>query len=266
MSLLQAKKEIIAPFYDFKRHSNTLFSSSVLREGVLVFSVVASFYSDFDNENLGMAVLLNNQDTLGNWEFKAPNSEWQSLIKSEQEEKLELDVEQIFEPINICQYLFPQQQEHQQHAVFRLIPSNFLIRLDQTNKTSLISLAEGAKLPRLIFTVWDMTETWSDNILHLELSTCEQIFSESKLLSPMASFLYGVEFDCSNGPVIHQFLHLDKCGVCGSDGTSCLDCRGILYGDSTYDCGICVDKRNSSNSQHRDCLEVCGGQNTMLLF
>ncbi|XP_022242778.1 keratin-associated protein 5-3-like, partial [Limulus polyphemus] len=80
----------------------------------------------------------------------------------------------------------------------------------------------------------------------------------------MLSFLHGVEYDCSNGPVIHQAFSLDKCGVCGGDGTSCLDCRGILYGDSTYDCGICVDNRNSSNSQLRDCVGVCGGNNTVL--
>ncbi|XP_076314985.1 uncharacterized protein LOC143227417 [Tachypleus tridentatus] len=257
---LTTNKKNSAPYHDIKGFTNRLFSTSALREGIPVFNIVASFYTDFNNEKLGMAVLLNNQENVGNWEIKASNSEWQSLIVSEQEERLEFDIEQIYEPVNICQYLFMEQQEY---AVLRLVPSNFSIRIKQTNNTFPLFLEQATKLPRLMFTAWDMEEAWSGNMLRLEPSTCEQTFSATRSLSPVLSFLYGVEYDCSNGPVIHQALNLDNCDVCGGDGTSCLDCHGILYGDSTYDCGICVDKRNSSNSQLKDCVGICGGQNTM---
>ncbi|XP_076314983.1 uncharacterized protein LOC143227415 [Tachypleus tridentatus] len=225
-------KENIAPYYDIKRHTNNLFSASLLREGISVFKVVAYFYTHSSEEKLGMAVLLNSQETVANWEIKAPNSEWQSLINDQQEERLDFDVEQIYKPINICQYLLTKQQEQQ--AKLRLIPSDFSIRIKETNSTYPLSLEEASKLPRLIFTAWDMTETWPGDILHLAHSTCEKTFSATRSLSPMLSFMYGVEYDCSNGPVIHTALKFDNCGVCGGDGTSCLDCRDILHGASPH--------------------------------
>lgn len=49
---------------------------------------------------------------------------------------------------------------------------------------------------------------------------------------------------------------LDQCGVCGGDGTSCLDCAGVPFGTSTRDqCGVC----GGDNSSCRDCAGTPNG-------
>lgn len=61
---------------------------------------------------------------------------------------------------------------------------------------------------------------------------------------------------------------LDVCGVCGGDGTSCLDCRGVPFGKAAYDqCGVCAGDGKScldcsgtpNGNAAVDSCGVCGG-------
>eukprot|EP01050_Picozoa_sp_SAG11_P008916 SAG11_NODE_808_length_7088_cov_5.136357_3_plen_253_part_00 len=61
-----------------------------------------------------------------------------------------------------------------------------------------------------------------------------------------------IEPDCRGVPGGDAVV--DVCGLCGGDGTSCLDCLGAPNGLATVDrCGTCDD--DSSN----DCVQDCAG-------
>lgn len=50
--------------------------------------------------------------------------------------------------------------------------------------------------------------------------------------------------DCTGVPF--GGTQVDQCGVCGGNGTSCLDCNGIPFGPSVVDrCGVCMGDGNS---------------------
>ena len=70
---------------------------------------------------------------------------------------------------------------------------------------------------------------------------------------------------------------LDRCGVCGGDGKSCIDCLGVLSGTSVVDaCGVCdggeTDPQNcplpedcsgtEGGTLVYDLCDVCGGDGT----
>lgn len=55
---------------------------------------------------------------------------------------------------------------------------------------------------------------------------------------------FGLEWIGTNGMCRlvpdEQGKVIDQCGVCGGDGTSCLDCNGVLFGPAVLDrCGVC---------------------------
>jgi hypothetical protein len=53
----------------------------------------------------------------------------------------------------------------------------------------------------------------------------------------------------------------DACGVCGGDGSTCVDCNGIAFGPSSLDqCGVC--DTNALNDCILDCAGVWGGDAT----
>jgi hypothetical protein len=57
-----------------------------------------------------------------------------------------------------------------------------------------------------------------------------------------------------NGPAVY-----DACDVCGGDGASCRDCRGVPNGPAVYDvCGVC----GGDGAGCRDCLGRAGGSAT----
>ncbi|HIA04469.1 MAG TPA: DUF1566 domain-containing protein, partial [Myxococcales bacterium] len=59
--------------------------------------------------------------------------------------------------------------------------------------------------------------------------------------------------DCGYGHVI------DVCGACGGDGTSCLDCAGVPYGESsTDDCGFCDADPSNDNLSCCLCDQALG--------
>lgn len=59
----------------------------------------------------------------------------------------------------------------------------------------------------------------------------------------------------------------DICGICGGDGTSCLDCAGTPKGDATIDaCGVCggpgIGECGCDLTIKKDCAGECGGTKT----
>jgi len=66
----------------------------------------------------------------------------------------------------------------------------------------------------------------------------------------------------------------DACGVCGGDGTTCVDCAGVPNGKKQMDvCGICGGEGNSCNyfcdtepdsGNITDLCGICGGENTIM--
>ena len=51
---------------------------------------------------------------------------------------------------------------------------------------------------------------------------------------------------------------IDVCGVCGGNGTSCIDCLGVPNGTAAFDqCGVC--NTNQSDDCVQDCHGVWGG-------
>lgn len=61
--------------------------------------------------------------------------------------------------------------------------------------------------------------------------------------------------------LIPEFLVVDVCGVCGGDGSSCLDCNGTPNGTAIVDpCGLCtLPDSVLFNKTCRDCAGVIGG-------
>jgi len=56
-------------------------------------------------------------------------------------------------------------------------------------------------------------------------------------------------------------LHLDGCGVCGGDNSSCIDCAGVLFGTAALDkCHICSGGTTGIRpGSTLDCAGVCSG-------
>ena len=68
--------------------------------------------------------------------------------------------------------------------------------------------------------------------------------------------LYIQREDCGGGPVISTAKARDGCGVCGGDGTSCLDCKGEARGAAVLECGVCHDTAEVA-ARARDCAGAC---------
>lgn len=108
-----------------------------------------------------------------------------------------------------------------------------------------------------------------------------------------------------NNPTVRGFIYvtynnppltLDDCGVCGGNGTTCVDCAGVLMGDAIWDkchicsggttgrlpgstldcagtcsgtaaldsCGICAGGSTGREpDSSKDCFGICGGNGTM---
>lgn len=53
---------------------------------------------------------------------------------------------------------------------------------------------------------------------------------------------------------------VDRCGVCGGNGTTCLDCLGVPRGTHRYDaCGVCGGNSRMCVDCKGVCCGVCGG-------
>jgi hypothetical protein len=79
--------------------------------------------------------------------------------------------------------------------------------------------------------------------------------------------------DCKG--VVNGTSLVDRCGVCGGDGNSCLDCKGIPNGNSKNDsCGICGGDGSSCIPTTKECpisgmvkdvCGICGGDGSTCL-
>lgn len=96
------------------------------------------------------------------------------------------------------------------------------------------------------------------------------VLSPGGVSSPHRLFSPGIYvwYD-SNNPAIHGViivdpsdLMIDQCGVCGGNGTTCLDCKGVPFGNARRDqCGVCYDPFVDSYDPSKavDCAGVCNG-------
>lgn len=67
-------------------------------------------------------------------------------------------------------------------------------------------------------------------------------------------------------------LHIDGCGICGGDNSTCMDCKGVVHGSSVKDrCGVCDGMDaclDCAGVPHGDAMldncGVCNGDNSCL--
>lgn len=71
--------------------------------------------------------------------------------------------------------------------------------------------------------------------------------------------------DCNGVPVLNpaERKQMDQCNVCGGDGTSCLDCFGVVNGSAEIDlCGKCIKGGKSNKKEwNMSCLDCNGNPN-----
>ncbi|XP_068249223.1 uncharacterized protein [Palaemon carinicauda] len=121
---------------------------------------------------------------------------------------------------------------------------------------------------KLMFTAWDMTELpkGSNDVtkLNVSLHYCVETGSCANGSVSWSPAVMSAEWsDCSGSKVSSgRPKTIDACGVCGGDGSSCLDCNGVLNGTAEYDCNICI-KGNTGKKSVRDCAGQCGNKNIL---
>ncbi len=71
--------------------------------------------------------------------------------------------------------------------------------------------------------------------------------------------------DCNGVPVLDPAARkqLDQCEICGGDGTSCLDCLGVVNGNAEVDlCGKCINGGKANTAEwNMSCLDCNGNPN-----
>ena len=110
-----------------------------------------------------------------------------------------------------------------------LLNASFMIRFNPSIGSKSWSTFEAMAETRLMFTGWDGTEGTPGDTLSIKLPFCCQCDGASSLARDVALFYIEKE-DCGGGPVITEAKSKDQCGVCGGDGTSCLDCSNTING------------------------------------
>ncbi|XP_064079297.1 uncharacterized protein LOC135196421 isoform X2 [Macrobrachium nipponense] len=145
------------------------------------------------------------------------------------------------------------------------LPVTSLLRFNPTNGSSWdkeMALSE----TRLMFTAWDMSEQPKGSKgamkLNISLHYCIETGSCTNGSVSWSPALISAEWsDCTGNRVSSGMPKtIDACGICGGDGTSCLDCNGDLNGTAEYDCDVCI-KGNTGKQSGRDCAGKCGNQN-----
>ena len=89
----------------------------------------------------------------------------------------------------------------------------------------------------MLFTAWDGS-TYGEEMGDVALPWCHWCGGTKPLARDFSVFYIDKE-DCAGGPVITTAKETDQCGVCGGDGTSCLDCNNVVNGAHVLDCDIC---------------------------
>ncbi|CAG0882021.1 unnamed protein product [Darwinula stevensoni] len=122
------------------------------------------------------------------------------------------------------------------------------------------SLSEAMRKARIAFTAWDMTDGRKPGgTIQMEIPVCVTNCGKSGSLSADITVAYARQRDCTGGPSVGTPLAVDQCGVCGGDGTSCLDCNGKPSGGAIWRCGTCVGAGVGSDAEEAllDCAGEC---------
>ena len=143
-----------------------------------------------------------------------------------------------------------------------LLSPNWLLRFQPQDKSKTWTTFEAMDQTRLVFTAWDGVEAEAGQRLNVSLPWCCQCGGAGSLARDLSVFYIDKE-DCTGGPVITQAKERDQCGVCGGDGTSCLDCSEVVNGPGVLECGQCFQSQEAA-SEARDCAGSCGLQNVVI--
>ena len=142
-----------------------------------------------------------------------------------------------------------------------LLSPNWLLRFHPLDKSKTWTTFEAMEQTRLVFTAWD-GEAGAGERLEVSLPWCCQCGSDRSLARDISVFYIDKE-DCTGGPIITQAKKTDECGVCGGDGSSCLDCNKIINGPGVLECGQCYPSQEMAAGA-RDCAGSCGLQNVVI--
>ena len=110
-----------------------------------------------------------------------------------------------------------------------LLNASHLIRFNPKDSQKSWSTFEAMAETRMMFTAWDGTQGTAGERLSINVPFCCQCDGASSLARDLTLFYIEKE-DCGGGPVITEAKSRDQCGVCGGDGTSCLDCNNTING------------------------------------
>ena len=143
-----------------------------------------------------------------------------------------------------------------------LLSPNWLLRFQPQDNSKTWTTFEAMDQTRLVFTAWDGAGAEAGQRLNVSLPWCCQCGAARSLARDLSVFYIDKE-DCTGGPVITQAKERDQCGVCGGDGTSCLDCNQVVNGPGVLECGQCFQSQAAA-SEARDCAGSCGLQNVVI--
>ena len=139
-----------------------------------------------------------------------------------------------------------------------LLSPDALIRFNPNDKSKSWTTFEAMSQTRLVFTAWDMSDgRRMGQRMNVSLPWCCQCGPRGSLARDLTLF-YIDKQDCTGGPVITEAKTEDTCGVCGGDGTACLDCNNVVNGPAVLECGTCYTDVAAAAAA-RDCAGSCGG-------
>ena len=139
-----------------------------------------------------------------------------------------------------------------------LLGPDSLLRFQPTEKDKVWTTFQALEATRLVFRGWDGNSGESPGSSRsLSLPHCCECGGRAGI-SRQSVLTYMDKEDCTGGPVITTAKALDKCGVCGGDSTSCLDCNKVLDGPAVLECGLCHSDATAAAGA-RDCAGSCGG-------
>ena len=139
-----------------------------------------------------------------------------------------------------------------------LLGPDSLLRFQPSEKEKVWTTFEAMEATRLVFTGWDQSSGAVGGSLNVSLPHCCQCGGRASLARETV-LTYIEKEDCAGGPVITlPTKRLDRCGVCGGDDSSCLDCNKELNGPAVLECGRCHSDAAAAAAT-RDCAGSCGG-------
>ncbi|CAL4091012.1 unnamed protein product [Meganyctiphanes norvegica] len=143
-----------------------------------------------------------------------------------------------------------------------LLPPSAKVRFEPKDSSVTWGKVEAITHTKLLFLAWDTSDAPNNEISrkNISLSTCKQC-GRNGSMSLLPAVMISEWSDCG-GRLVEggSPRKLDQCGVCGGDGSSCLDCANVVNGSASMECGMCVGG-NTGKTAKRDCAGQCGDQN-----